>query len=297
MQEARMRFPGRRGRASVVNFHLYTLSFREVVQLKHANITDPSMDLLFSEFENYLIHGGYLTAINNLAMDGCILGSTLMTYSDWIRGDMIKRGKQDHYLREILHAIIKRYGSQITWNALGHDLSIDHPKTIADYISLLESMDAIFVQSALLEDKLTGAPKKARKVMFTDPFVYHAIQAWLVPVNDPYKQQILPLLQNSIACSTLVECCAVTHYRRHYPTYYIKAEGEVDIAYVKNKTFWPVEIKWTEQIREKNLKQTLKYPNAMILTKNISAGSIQHIPTQPLPLALWNMMQPNMIVE
>lgn len=292
MQEARMRFPGRRGKASVVNFHLYTLSFREVVQLKHANIIDPSMDLLFSEFENYLIHGGYLTAINNLAMDGCISGSTLMTYSDWIRGDMIKRGKQEHYLREILLAIIKRYGSQITWNALGHDLSIDHPKTIADYISLLESMDAIFVQNALLEDKLTGAPKKARKVMFTDPFVYHAIQAWLAPVNDPYKQQILPLLQNSVAVSTLVECCAVTHYRRCYPTYYIKAEGEVDIAYIKNKTFWPVEIKWTEQIREKNLKQTLKYSNAIILTKNNSAGSLRHIPTQPLPLALWNMTQP-----
>lgn len=295
MEEARMRFPGRRGRASVVNFHLYTLSFREVVQLKHDNITEPSIELLFTEFDNYLIHGGYLTAINNLAMDGRILDSTLMTYSDWIRGDMIKRGKQDHYLREILLAIIKRYGSQITWNALGHDLSIDHPKTIADYISLLESMDAVFVQSALLEDKLTAAPKKARKVMFTDPFVYHAIQAWLIPSNDPYQQQILPLLQNSVSCSTLVESCAVTHYRRYYPTYYIKAEGEVDIAYIKNQTFWPVEIKWTEQIRDKNLKQTLKYSNSLILTKAISTGSIQHIPTQPLPLALWNMTQPTMV--
>jgi len=31
IQEARMRFPGRRGSASIINFHLYPLSFRETV--------------------------------------------------------------------------------------------------------------------------------------------------------------------------------------------------------------------------------------------------------------------------
>lgn len=28
-------------------------------------------------------------------------------------------------------------GSQVTWNVLAHDLSIDHPKTVADYVALL----------------------------------------------------------------------------------------------------------------------------------------------------------------
>lgn len=289
MQEARMRFPGRRGKSAVVNFHLYPLSFRETVQLKHHAIVDPPIELLFDEFHNYLIHGGYLTAINDLASVGKISEATLMTYSDWIRGDMVKRGKQEHYLREILHAIVKRYGSQITWNALSHDLSIDHPKTIADYVALLESMDAVFVQAALIEDKLISAPKKARKIMFTDPFIFHAVQAWLTPTQDPYENQIQPVLQNSKLCSVLVECCTATHYRRFYPTYYIKAEGEVDIAFIRDKRFWPVEVKWTEQLREKDLKQILKYANAKILTKTKTEGVIQHVPTEPLPLALWRM--------
>jgi hypothetical protein len=38
-------------------------------------------------------------------------------------------------------------------------------------IGLLESMDAVFVQSAIREDKLAAAPKKARKVLFADPFI------------------------------------------------------------------------------------------------------------------------------
>lgn len=289
IQEARMRFPGRRGKADKVDFHLYPLSFREFVQLKHKKKIKPQVDVLFEEFNYYLLHGGYLTAINDIASHGKILTATLMTYSDWIRGDILRRGRHEHYLREIVQAIIKRYGSQITWNALAQDLSIDHPKTVADYIALLASMDAVFIQDALLEDKLTAAPKKARKLMFTDPFIFHALRAWLFSVNDPYQDQVQAVIEDPVLCSKLVEACVVTHYRRFYPTYYIKAEGEVDIAYVDKERFWPIEIKWTQQLHIKNLKQVSKYANAKILTKTKSPGIIQGIETEPLPLALWNL--------
>ncbi|MFX8945921.1 hypothetical protein ABTN08_19910, partial [Acinetobacter baumannii] len=85
-QEARVRFPGRRGKASEVNFHLHPLSFSEVVRLKHPAVLSPAIDLLYSEWGNYLLHGGYLTAINDMAEYGTILPATLSTYSDWIRG-------------------------------------------------------------------------------------------------------------------------------------------------------------------------------------------------------------------
>lgn len=289
MQEARMRFPGRRGQASTVNFHLYPLSFREVIELKYASLEAPAITCLFEELRNYLIHGGYLTAINDYACHGNILNATLMTYADWIRGDMQKRGKQGHYLKEIISAILKRSGSQVTWNSLAKDLSIDHPKTVADYMALLESMDALFIQSALIEDKLVGAPKKARKLFFTDPFIFHAMRAWIFPTHDAFSNQIQPFLNDPIEVSKLVELCAVTHYRRYFETYYIKATGEVDIAYIHENRFWPVEIKWSNQLRKKDLKQILKYNNGIILTKNATSGTIQNITTLPLPLALWQL--------
>jgi predicted AAA+ superfamily ATPase len=161
MQAAKMRFPGRRGKADLVDFHMYPLSFKEVLNLKNiTNITHIDPNLLLQEFLNYLQHGGYLMAINDLKSYGKILPATFQTYADWIRGDILKKGKQESYLREIIGAIIKRYGSQITWNSLAKDLSIDHHKTVADYIELLVSMDVVFIQSALIEDKLVGAPKK-----------------------------------------------------------------------------------------------------------------------------------------
>lgn len=300
IKEARMKFPGRRGAADVVDFHLYPLDFRETVKLKkvinRAEIDrllrpgfapEPTtLDALYHAFNDYLIHGGFLTAINALAENGHIPVAVFSTYSDWIRGDVLKRGKQEHYLREILNAVVNRYGSQITWNALAQDLSIDHPKTIADYVALLESMDALFIQYALSENTLSAFPKKARKLIFTDPFIYHATRAWLSPVKDPYHMLVLAALADSISLSRLVEACAASLYRRHFPTFYIKSQGEVDIACVDGRGFMPLEIKWTEQIRPKDLKQIAKYPNGRILGKSRQYGEILGVPTEPLPLAL-----------
>jgi predicted AAA+ superfamily ATPase len=302
IKEARTRFPGRRGVADQVDFHLYPLSFQEFIRLKNTltseeissildgkEATDKVVGLLFAEFDNYLLHGGFLTAINDMAAHGRILPATFHTYSDWIRGDIIKRGKQEHYLREITKAIIKRLGSQITWNNLLADMVVEHAATVADYIELLVSMDAVFIQWALREDKLTAAPKKARKVIFTDPFILHALNAWLRPCGDPFKEQALLLRDDPKQYRAIVEACAVSLCRRRFPTFYIKAKGEVDIAYIDNGCFWPVEIKWTARPRPEKLKQARKYANSKIWTREKKCGKIFSMPTEPLPLALFKL--------
>ena len=297
IREARMRFPGRRGRADQPDFHLFPLTFAEVVALRrglsHADVqelsrapSDVELSRLENEFERYLAHGGYLTAINELERDHSIRRATFTTYGDWIRGDVLKRGKHEHFLREILDALSKRAGTQITWNNLVADLSIDHPATVADYVALLARMDAVIVQQALREDKLQGAPKKARKVYFSDPFIAHAIRAWLRHAEQPYEDIVEPLLADPERVGTLVEACAVAHFKRFFPTYYIKGVGEVDIAYVEHGQFWPVEIKWTRQIRSTDLKQLGKYPRGLVCTKAGFPASVHGVAAKPLVQAL-----------
>lgn len=297
MQSARMTFPGRRGPADQVDFHIYSLSFKEFLTLKNTinDLTricagelipdEKQMQLIYSEFNNYLQHGGYLTAINDIARENQIKPATLKTYSDWIRGDVLKRGKSEVYLKEILAAIIARYNKQVTWKNISDAISVDSHKTVADYCELLSMMDALFIQSSLIEDKLVGAPKKARKLTFTDPFIYHAIKFWLQSDAEP-NSIINSDIQDSIVSSDLVEAIVSNHFRRHYPTYYIKADGEIDVAYVAAKKFWPVEIKWRNQLRPKDLKQLHKYKNSNIFAKTMFAGDVDSIPIFPLPLAL-----------
>ena len=296
IRDARVRLPGRRGREGQVDFHLFPLQLSEVVELRDAALFAelgrkeedfPCPDAvrgLFEAFELYLRHGGYLTAINDIARAGVVLPATFATYSDWIRGDVLKRGKQEHYLNEIFEAVFKHYGSQVTWNGLARELSIDHPATVGDYLALLQRMDAVVIHAALREDRLAAAPKKARKVFFADPFILHAVRAWLHPATDPFTEQVQPMLSDPMWAGRLAEACAAAHYHRLYPTYYIKAEGEVDIAYVKDSRFWPVEVKWTGQVRPKDIKQIAKYPNGLICGRGTEATSVRGIPVEPLPL-------------
>ena len=87
----------------------------------------------------------------------------------------------------------------------------------------------------------------------------------------------------------LVEAVTATHFARVLPTYYIKAEGEVDVAYVAEGRFWPIEVKWSESIRPKDLKQIAKYPNGRILTRSKLTSTVLGLPAIPLPLALLDL--------
>jgi len=295
IQQARTRFPGRRGSAEKVDFHLYPLSFRETVLLKHGteevqvHKAKDFIHFLNNALMDYLQHGGYLTAINDMAQYQYIQPATLRTYADWIRGDMLKHGKQERYLREILAGVIKRYSSQLSWNNLARDLSIEHPKTVADYIELLSSMDALFVQYALQMDKLIAAPKKVRKIMFTDPFILHAIRAWLNNSKEPYKSQIQPLLSDPEWRGKLVESTVINHFARREPTYYIKhPKGEVDIASVRQGKVYPLEIKWTSQLRQQDLKLVSQMQHGLVWANVPRQVDINGMMVEPLALALFN---------
>ena len=320
IRDARVRFPGRRGSASQVNFHLHPLAFHETCILKGnlkteeyeiltacqldriTDISPAGWERIDKAIEEYLLHGGFLTAINDHASQNSISPSTLATYSDWIRGDAIKRGKNETFLREIFAAMLSTLGSQVTWNALSHKLSIDHPQTVADYFHLLESMDAIFIQPAIIEDKLTGAPKKARKICPCDPFIVHAVNSWLSPdlhtnQNDltserrrrDASRKAAPANMQSVRpdqTPVLVETCVAAHAHRHFPTYYIKAKGEVDVAFVHNGRFWPIEVKWTSQIRAKDIRQIQAYDNGVIAARTHTTSFFRDTAIIPLAFVL-----------
>ena len=289
LREAMKRFAGRRGCASQVEFVFHPLSFAETVTLKapglqgvidacrkSGTLSDTPdyhehRTRLETLFEEYLLHGGYLTAISDWMRFGKIETATFRTYADWLRGDILKHNKQEKYLFEVLRGILRTYASQVSWISLSKDLSIEHHKTISDYTSILEDMHAVRIMEALTEHKLDAAPKKAKKLYFQDPFIFHT------------AEYMLERQRNDIQ-SALAETAAVMHVARlHEKTYYIKGDkGEVDIAYVEGKRFFPLEVKWSQNIRPEELKQIMCYPNGLILSRVQETRSIMGIPCVPL---------------
>jgi len=56
----------------------------------------------------------------------------------------------------------------------------------------------------------------------------------------------------------------------------------VDVAYLRDGTFWPVEVKWTLQLRPEELKQVMLYKNGLILGRQREPSRIAHVPYAPL---------------
>ena len=89
----------------------------------------------------------------------------------------------------------------------------------------------------------------------------------------------------------LAEACAVAHHHRLHPTFYLKGDGEVDIAYLTDGGFQPIEVKWTGQIRSADLKQARKYRNSIICSKVGTSDRIHGLPNELLPLHLQHLGQ------
>ena len=49
-----------------------------------------------------------------------------------------------------------------------------------------------------------------------------------------------PAVADPETAGRLTEACTVDHAARFHPTHYIKAAGEVDLAYVAGRGFWPL---------------------------------------------------------
>nr|NGX42869.1 hypothetical protein [Chlamydiota bacterium] len=275
LKDAAMRFPGRRGAAEQTDFHLYPLSFAEYVKLRSPKKI-PENQGLYVLFQDYLICGGYLRAINELAQTGKVGNATFATYEQWIRGDVLKRGKNENTLMGILHALLTVGVSQISYSGLTQKVGLVSKETLIDYCRLLERMGLLINLQAFDQNKKQGFPRKDRKFHFTDPFIHRTLSNWLQ--REGY-------LNSKPSEHTIVEASVASHCHRLAKTYYFKGQGEVDIIWLPNDIVQAVEIKWSQEIRPSDLKTLKHFKNRLILSKSPQGGIINE--TKTLPVYQW----------
>lgn len=273
LKEAAMSFPGRRGKASKTDFHLYPLSFFEYVSLRSSK-SKINNEKLFSFFKDYLVCGGYLRAINDFAINKKITDSTYFTYEQWIRGDFLKKGKNEENLLQILRGLLTIGVSQISYSSLTQKIGLMSKETCIDYSNLLQRMDVLMNLQAFDQTKKQGFPRKARKFHFLDPFILHTIFKWLK------REGYLNTIEN-IPDSTLIEGCLASHCHRFGKAYYYKGQGEIDVIWLKDNLIQALEVKWSNHLKPNDLKMLRQFKNSIILGKNPNEGAIDHIKSIP----------------
>jgi uncharacterized protein len=276
-------FPGvnRRG-IHGKDIHLYPLKFKEFIKLvKPEILIDPQKEysLLEASFQEYLLLGGYLSAINLYHKNRDRFEAALITYQQWIYSDFNRKNRDKAKLIEILRVLVERYGSQLSFNKIANESQGLSTETVINYIEHLERLDILIVLQAYNHSKKTAFPKKERRFHFADPFMAQTAMYILK------KEKIIPN-DYTLKENYLVESAVVSNYRSKNKLYYIKGEGEVDLVIPQDKGFLPIEVKWSSKLKEQELKQILKYPNGIILNKNLETGKIKSIQTKNLILNL-----------
>lgn len=258
------RFPGRRGNGK--DLVLYPLSFKDYSDIFIKNLISKSLESfttikefispnvvlrkkLAELFNDYLITGGFPLAIEDHFINNKINPRTKKTYLDWIRGDIIKAGKNEASMKEIITYILKSRCTPVSWLSISKDTSINSPHTIQSYVEALEAMYIVKVFYHINPNKSINY-RKNKKIHCLDPFIYRVLTDY---TNIDFLDE------------NIVESVVATHFSRIYPSYYWKNSSEIDVVSIINQEPVGFEVKWGP----KKWKRPLHFKKKHLLTKDV----------------------------
>lgn len=203
------------------------------------------------ELELYFQVGGFPMSLIESGPHGQKPQQSFETYRRWLIGDLMKIGKQEVYLKELLSQIALTTTSTISLQKLAQRTQIGSHNTAQDYVELLEACFALGTLYAMDPNDGTPRFRKEKKFYFRDPLIYWIALEWAgVPAPTQALDQIAELV-------------AYEHLRRRYQRfgYYSDRSGEVDFFAPKK---WAIEVKWktlpeglSKSFRQLNLAQKI----------------------------------------
>jgi len=103
-------------------------------------------------------------------------------YKDGAITEIVKSGKSERTFREIMSAILTRYGSRISSNSIAKDTSIGSNKTVESYLGMMEQLFLIRV----LHSKRNGRViyRGSKKAYLIDPFLYRVMKLYSTGSKD-----------------------------------------------------------------------------------------------------------------
>lgn len=143
---------------------------------------------LADALDRYLIAGGMPMAVNELERTGKISASSAAVYLQSVLGDLMRAGKKEEYIRDLVGAVVTLGGESVDWHGLSQRLAFGSKNTIADYLDVLERA---YLLTILPQPTSLGssriAPRKPRKIHVRDPYLQHVFESWASGMPDPWE--------------------------------------------------------------------------------------------------------------
>jgi hypothetical protein len=240
-------------------------------------------DSLSFLFDIYLKTGGFPAIINDYLQhhkeEERIETGFYERFIELITKDALVQGKNDRIVRQIISGTIKKFGSRYDFRGLTREIEepISHPTTI-DYLRLME--DNFLIQLLYSYDFTKGTIKYrgAKKLYFTDPFIFHAFNSWIY--GKPGYSFSEEFLQDETHVSRLIESVVCNHLAKtkEFPIvkpmesflwFYYDVRKELDFVYKKeNGGYLGLEIKYKTKASIKDLSPIDPVKRYLLLSKD-----------------------------
>ncbi len=226
-------------------------------------------DRLFQLFNEYLITGGIIRALQEYVKTSKISQSTFNDYVSVTIGDILHAGKNKEYLQQILQQVFKSLTNSLGFQTITKEIDVGSKNTVKDYITLLNN---VFVLSTVFQvnlNKKQAKFKSDKKILAQDPFIFHALNDWVCKGRSAW-QTAMTFLDNPEDKSKLVESIVHNHLIRFLynntphdlfdPTqvlwFWRSQKGyEVDCVFNIEMADWvPIEVKYQKNFSRGDLK-------------------------------------------
>ena len=214
-------------------------------------------------FDIYMKTGGFPAVINdylqNIREREKIKSEFYERFIELIIKDTLKQGKSDRIMQQLISAIIKKTGSRYDFRGLLQEVEerVSHP-TIIDYLRLAEDNFLVHVLYSYDFSKKRIRYKGAKKIYFTDPFIFHAFNSWLHgKPGYSFSEEVLlaedkaSLLMESVVCNHLarIKEIPVIKPSDRFLWFYYDVRKELDFVFQKeNGKYLGIEVKYRPRV-------------------------------------------------
>ena len=205
-------------------------------------------------FEKYLITGGFPLVVNEFLVNNNIPEYVYDIYFNWVVGDIVRWGKQEKILLQLMKAILQKQSSAVSWDSIAKNAEIKSHKTVSSYIEALENMFVLNVLYFLELEKKMPDSSKNKKIYFANPFI-----------NAVFNKKIY-FTEHKIS-PELTEAVAVSHLKRFGRAYYWKNKKEVDIVLQIKEELYALEIKYQNKISKHDYSGLCHFSKGILITK------------------------------
>jgi predicted AAA+ superfamily ATPase len=247
--------------------------------------------------DDYLVTGGIPRAVNSYVSRGAIPEIVYSDYVNLILRDIARWGGNEIFLRQIVQRIVHTLSSKVSWNALKDETEISTHDTARWYVDILRNSFVVCYLHHLNKEKGVPYYRKAKKIYFSDSFIFHSLRWWALGGKQPFSEAF-EFLKDAEEKSKLIESVVCNHLIRllfnmepssqfEYTTRLFYWESskkrEVDFVAKLGDDFLPIELKYQPKVRRSDVFGIIDFGKGgssrkgVMITKDTWARRTTHV--------------------